>query len=170
MQGFSMGQTYTDITKLGDNDAITSCTKYAASYAAKVNALYSTLTGTALSQYTGTFMNTLLSSGNDILILTSELNDQCQNIYKIKQFSTRTNSLSGFFNMLFTVGYSYFKKETIYTSVQALTGFKTLECNKVGFQLANLMMAVLQTSTAVDTNSEQVSAFGSGLSSTSAKV
>ena len=119
-QGFALGQSYStvkDSIMTVDADgkativATTKCLEQATSWAKKAQAMYATVSGTSLSSYTGTTLNTLLSSYNELTMLNADLNAECETINKIKQFSQRTTKLSGFFNALFTGGYSAFKSK-----------------------------------------------------------
>lgn len=165
-----MGQSFDKVSALADTTLTSGCKDAATAWAKKASAMYKSIAGTSPSSYNGNFFNSLLTSGNALLILNSELNSECQNINKIKQFSVRTTKMSGLFNLLFTAGYSYFTQDTLYTSLNNLKDYQTAPCEEVGFNLANVMMTLLQTTTATDTNSQQISAFGSGMSGTQVKV
>ena len=74
----------------------------------------------------------------------------CQDLEKVKQLNTRLTSASGFCQMLFDIGYEYFRKGDVYT---AFNGLKEIgssgDCLYLGQNLGLLLSTVLKTKTAV---------------------
>ena len=88
--------------------------------------------------------------------------ESCQDLNKIKQLDIRLTTLSGFFQMMFTAGFSYFKQEAVYESVQGLKNLQSTDCTTVGKLYGQFLAAILQTKTVSQLNQAEVSTFGSG--------
>lgn len=95
-------------------------------------------------------------------MLTSDLNSECQVINKIKQFNARTSKISGFLGSVFTGVWSTYKSASFQASLNVMKSFSSADCTLVGFHTANIIQALLQTTTAVDSNSQQIASYGSG--------
>jgi hypothetical protein len=102
-QGYALGQQI-DMTATSSE-----CYAQATAVGNGLSNLWTVLTGTSLSSYDSTLMNQFLTNGNDLLVQSSLMGTVCQDVNKIKQLMTRTNTLAGAFNTVFTIGYQYYK-------------------------------------------------------------
>ena len=74
---------------------------------------------------------------------------------KLKQLSTRLSTFSGAFNMLFTAGWAFVDKNTLYDSMVGITTATT--CKNVGFYIARTIANLLEAFTADNVYYDQVS-------------
>ena len=77
-----------------------------------------------------------------------EMSDEmvaCKDSVKIKQLDTRLSSFSGFFNLAFTIGYSFIEKNDLYNAIiELVTGFSTMTCNQMGYNAGKLVVNMLE--------------------------
>ena len=68
------------------------------------NSMYITVTQFSFASLNTNF-NSIIQNLNSLFVQVNIQSIACQNSLQIKQFATRTQTLSGFFNSIFTVGY-----------------------------------------------------------------
>lgn len=81
--------------------------------------------------------------------LAVEISDQlvaCKDSVKLKQLDTRLSSFAGFFNLAFTIGYSFIEgsNNDLYASIMKLVSFSSLPCSDLGFYTGQLIANLLE--------------------------
>eukprot|EP00347_Sterkiella_histriomuscorum_P009419 403341286 len=155
-QGYAQGQSSDSATTTSQ------CYQQATKVANYYSTIYQSLKGTSLSNYDNTLLNQLFSNIQNVMVQSSGMLESCQDLNKIKQLDIRLTTLSGFFQMMFTAGFSYFKQEAVYESVQGLKNLQSTDCTTVGKLYGQFLAAILQTKTVSQLNQAEVSTFGSG--------
>jgi hypothetical protein len=106
----------------------------------------------------------LASNINNLMIQYSDQQIACEDLNKIKQFSTRTQTLSGLYNLAFTIGtgilsaFSYQVADLSPTALEIGEAFTSLyngwyydnasfTCHTLGFYLAKIMAISLSAFT-----------------------
>jgi hypothetical protein len=82
--------------------------------------------------------------------LMVEMSDQmvaCKDSVKIKQLDTRLSSFAGFFNLLFTVGWSFIERDNnkLYVSMMNLfPNIGTASCSDLGYNFGKFVANLLE--------------------------
>ena len=81
--------------------------------------------------------------------LMVEMSDQmvaCKDSVKLKQLDSRLSTFSGFFNLLFTVGYAFIEKENneLYNSMMELAKFGSMSCTNLGYNFGKFLANALE--------------------------
>ena len=72
----------------------------------------------------------------------------CKDIVKLKQLDTRLGKFSGFFDLAFTVGWSFVDKNDLYKAMMGLASFGSgVTCNTFGQNLGKFFANLLEAKT-----------------------
>ena len=76
----------------------------------------------------------------------SDMMVACQDSVKLKQLDTRLSSFSGFFNLVFTIGWAFIDKanSNLYSSMMQLAGITSLSCSDIGYNFGMMWSSALE--------------------------